>query len=250
MRGIDAHPDHTRRRLRASVSVTVSLEFLLGLDGAPKPLLEHFGALPTSTVHRLICNGDLTRVVLDAATGLPLDVGRASRLAKRRQRHALKVIFRHCAFPGCTVPFRFCEIHHLDWWSRGGDTDLALLAPYCWTHHHFLHEGGFTVIRHTTAEGSRLVHYRPDGTEIPDPDQPRNQALEQLRLDVHPTGQTSPAQAAADQRYVEVVPDAEDRERHETQARLRLELGTADTGPPTACPRAGPARLVGCNPRS
>jgi hypothetical protein len=210
LRGIDTHPNHTRRRLRASVSITVSLDFLLGLDGAPRPLLEHFGAIPAPTAHRLICDGDLTRVVLDAATGLPLDLGRASRLAKRRQRHALKVIFRTCAFPGCTVPFRFCEIHHLHWWSRGGDTDLALLAPYCWTHHHFLHEGGFTVNRHTGTDGSRLIHRRPDGNEIPDPDQPLQHTVAQLKLD-HPPPSTAspPTHVHAHQRHVEVIRTAD-----------------------------------------
>jgi hypothetical protein len=184
MRGIQAEPDHAVGRLRPQVSITVSLETLMGLPGAPKPLLAHFGVLPMPTVHRMICDGDLARVVLDAATGLPLDHGRNTRLARKRQRRALQAIFRHCAFPGCAVPFRFCEIHHLDWWSRGGHTDLHLLVPYCWSHHHFLHQYGFTVRRETTPDGERLLHRRPDGTAIPDPHQLVRRAVDQLRLEV------------------------------------------------------------------
>jgi hypothetical protein len=184
MRGIQAKPDHAAGRLRAQIAITVSLETLMGLEGAPKPLLAHFGVLPMPTVQRMVCDGDLGRVVLDSVTGLPLDVGRNSRLAVKRQRRALQAVFKHCAFPGCTVPFRFCEIHHLDWWVRGGPTDLRLLVPYCWTHHHFVHEGGFTVTRTPTPAGDRLVHRRPNGSEIPDPAQPLRRAVEQLRLDV------------------------------------------------------------------
>ena len=183
LRGISPRADHESGRLRPQVSVTVSLETLMGLEGAPKPLLDHFGVLPRVTVQRLICDGDLARVVLDAATGLPLDVGRNARLAEKRQRRALKAIFRHCAFPGCGVPFRFCEIHHIDWWSRGGPTDLRLLVPYCWTHHHFLHEGGFSVSRLGDGEGGRLVHRRPDGTAVPDPQPLVRAAVEQLTFE-------------------------------------------------------------------
>ena len=186
LRGIRPQADHESGRLRPQVSVTVSLETLMGLEGAPKPLLDHFGVLPMPTVHRLICDGDLVRVVLDVATGLPLDVGRNSRLAEKRQRRALKAIFKHCAFPGCTVPFRFCEIHHVDWWCRGGATDLRLLVPYCWTHHHFLHEGGFSVARLGDGDSGRLIHRRPDGNVIADPGHAVRAAVEQLTFEQAP----------------------------------------------------------------
>jgi hypothetical protein len=168
-------------RLRPQVALTVSLEWLAGLPGAPGPLLAHFGAVPSATVHRLVCDGDLTRVVTDTATGLPLDVGRRARLAVRRQRRALATVFWQCAFPGCEVPFRFTEIHHRDFWCKGGKTDLDLLVPYCWLHHRFVHEFGFTVTR--GADG-HLVHRRPDGGLIPDPAKPLRQAEAQLKLDV------------------------------------------------------------------
>lgn len=186
LHGIGADTDPGASRLRPQVSLTVSLETLAGLGG-PKPLLAHYGVVPTDTARRLCCDGALARVVLDTATGLPLDVGRSHRLATRRQRKALRALFRHCVFPGCTVPFRFCEIHHLDWWSRGGGTDLPLLLPYCWAHHHFLHEGGFTV----TKCGDRLTHRRPDGQPLPDPGPPLQHALQQLNLDA-PTSASRP----------------------------------------------------------
>jgi hypothetical protein len=190
--GVLAAGFRRRGRLRPQVAVTVSLEWLAGVPGAPAPLLAHFGAVPSPTAHRLVCAGDLTRVILDSATGLPLDVGRRARLAVRRQRRALAAVFRCCAFPGCAVPFRFTEVHHRDFWCKGGNTDLDLLMPYCWTHHRFVHEFGFTVTR---GPDGQLVHRRPDGALIPDPGQPLRQAEAQLKLDLlgdQPTGTDPP----------------------------------------------------------
>ncbi|HET7328127.1 MAG TPA: HNH endonuclease signature motif containing protein [Nocardioidaceae bacterium] len=173
-----------RGRLRAQIAATVPTEYLAGMPGAPKPLLAHFGLIPSATAHRLVCDGDLTRVILDTATGKPLNVGRRHRLAVARQVRALGVAFRHCAFPGCEVPFRFTEIHHRDWWCRdNGATDLDLLLPYCWTHHHFVHEYGFTVTKHH----GQLVHRRPDGRTIPGPDQFLRAAVTQLSIDTATT---------------------------------------------------------------
>jgi hypothetical protein len=189
--GVLAAGFRRRGRLRPQVAVTVSLEWLAGMPGAPAPLLAHFGAVPAPTAHRLVCAGDLTRVILDSATGLPLDVGRRARLAVRRQRRALATVFRCCAFPGCEVPFRFTEVHHRDFWCKGGKTDLDLLVPYCWEHHRFVHEFGFTVTR---GPDGQLVHRRPDGKLIPDPAQPLRQAEAQLKLDIFgdPSSGTDP----------------------------------------------------------
>ncbi|MPZ97399.1 MAG: DUF222 domain-containing protein, partial [Propionibacteriales bacterium] len=188
LRGIGADHDPDASRLRPQVCVTVTTDQTPTDESHPdqahrrgrvRARLEHFGPIPSPTAERLSCDGDLYRVVLDTATGLPLDVGRRSRLATRRQRRALKTVHTACAFPGCAVPFRFCEIHHVDWWSHGGRTDLALLVPYCWAHHHFLHEGGFTV----TKTEDQLTHHRPDGAPLPDPGPPLRRAQTQLTLD-------------------------------------------------------------------
>jgi hypothetical protein len=54
-------------------------------------------------------------------------------------------------------------------------------VPYCWEHHRFVHEFGFTVTR---GPDGHLVHRRPDGGLIPDPATPLRQAEAQLRLDL------------------------------------------------------------------
>nr|MDQ4008335.1 hypothetical protein [Actinomycetota bacterium] len=51
-----------------------------------------------------------------------------------------------------------------------------------------VHEGGFTVAREETTDGLRLVHHRPDGVEIPDPEPVVRRAVTQLTFDTQPPG--------------------------------------------------------------
>ncbi|MPZ60783.1 MAG: DUF4260 family protein [Propionibacteriales bacterium] len=75
-----------------------------GLSGAARPAgsrarLERFGPIPTVTAQRLVCDGLLTRIILDPATGSPLEAGRTSRLTNAGQDKALAAVYTTCAFP-------------------------------------------------------------------------------------------------------------------------------------------------------
>ena len=48
-----------------------------------------------------------------------------------------------CAFGGCRRPVR--ELHHVQWWSRGGATSLDNAAWLCAFHHWLVHEGGWSM---------------------------------------------------------------------------------------------------------
>jgi hypothetical protein len=50
---------------------------------------------------------------VDALPGT-LDLGRASRLANRAQRRALRALYAACAIPGCPVGYDHCKLHHLE----------------------------------------------------------------------------------------------------------------------------------------
>ena len=39
----------------------------------------------------------------------------------------------------------FLEGHHFEHWADGGDTSLENLGLLCSTHHHYVHEYGYTV---------------------------------------------------------------------------------------------------------
>jgi hypothetical protein len=100
--------------------------------------------LPPATVRRLACEAMIIPLVM-GGDSVPLDHGRARRLATRAQRRALRAAHRTCVVPGCTVAFDWCQIHHLRDWLLGGVTDLADLAPLCHRHHHMVHEGAWTL---------------------------------------------------------------------------------------------------------
>jgi hypothetical protein len=95
-------------------------------------------------LRRLACEADIIPITVDE-WGVPLDMGRRVRLATEHQRFALRAIHETCAVSGCSVPFDWCEIHHLCPWEAGGRTDLANLVPLCGYHHHLVHDGAATV---------------------------------------------------------------------------------------------------------
>ena len=75
-----------------------------------------------------------------------LDFGRATRLANRAQRRALRGLYATCAIPGCGVRYSRTKLHHIIWWRHGGSTDLANLLPVCEVHHQKIHHDGWLII--------------------------------------------------------------------------------------------------------
>ncbi|GFK19726.1 HNH endonuclease signature motif containing protein [Corynebacterium glutamicum] len=74
-------------------------------------------------------------VLLDGATGQPLNVNRMQRSANLTQRIALFASELVCSAPNCDRPQLECEVHHLDPWIRGGLTNLVNLTHQCFNHH-------------------------------------------------------------------------------------------------------------------
>lgn len=64
----------------------------------------------------------------------PVDAFRTQRIANDKQRAILKAKFRECVWPGCSVPFDDCQIHHIEAWNHGGYTNLQNLVPLCAYH--------------------------------------------------------------------------------------------------------------------
>ncbi|WP_286690565.1 HNH endonuclease signature motif containing protein, partial [Aeromicrobium sp. REDSEA-S38_B2] len=82
--------------------------------------------------------------ILTAGKHTVLDVGRTHRLATPHQRKA--VVNRQdgtCAGPGCHGPV--VHVHHIEYWSDGGPTDLANLIGLCPRCHAAVHQGFFTI---------------------------------------------------------------------------------------------------------
>jgi len=100
--------------------------------------------ISATTARTLAAEANIIPAVLGGA-GEVLDLGRARRLFSPAQRHALAEQHGGCAFPGCGHPPSYTEAHHLQWWSRGGPTDLANGIPLCSFHHHRIHDDGWEI---------------------------------------------------------------------------------------------------------
>ena len=123
--------------------------------------LDNGQPLHTSTVLRMMCTSP-SQLMLHAADGRPLDLGRSRRHASRRQRRALRVRDGGCRFPGCTQRHRLIP-HHVIWWSRLGPTDMDNLVLICPTHHRAVHELGYLV---QGLGAGRFTFHRPDGSRL------------------------------------------------------------------------------------
>lgn len=125
--------------------------------------VEGQGPIEPATAARLACSATLIGVVLDA-DGTPLSLGRATRLATRAQRRALKVRDHNvCQFPGCHQTSHL-DAHHLVPWSHGGPTNLDNMVLLCRRHHVAVHEGGVIIRRQL---GPARCHFAlPDGEPI------------------------------------------------------------------------------------
>ncbi len=137
----------------AAVGVLIDYDTLVGRteahpDGARRVAETQGGTpIPAETIRRIACDLGIIPIVL-GGDSQPLDVGRERRLATRAQRMALRAQYPTCAMDQtCNVPFDDCQIHHVDPFSQGGRTDLRRMCPGCDTHHHLIHEGGWTLTR-------------------------------------------------------------------------------------------------------
>ena len=150
------------------VTVTVDLaRFEAGLGGdLTMPGSDTSVLLPSQSVRRILCDSDVTTVVVRPSGAAGSDrcgstvgnllleasrevlyVGRAERVVPPRLRRALEARDGHCRFPGCQAHVRRCHAHHVLEWENGGSTDIDNCVLLCVRHHHAVHEGGWTLSR-------------------------------------------------------------------------------------------------------
>src|SRR5438067_13550700 len=142
-----------RNRVRPHITVNTTVEGLKGELGAAASELQPGMPVSSKTVQRLACDGTLARIL--KADSVVVDVGRATRAVSPAQWRALKARHRTCAAPGCDRPINWTSPHHVEFWGRGGKSDLDNLLPLCYFHHRLVHEGAWQVIR--AGEGMRVI---------------------------------------------------------------------------------------------
>ena len=96
--------------------------------------------------------------------GDPLWLGRTARDASTGQRAVLAARDGGCA--NCAAPAEATEPHHIEWFSRGGPTDIDNLALLCERCHHLIHDDGWQLHKH---QGQLTLRPPPPGTTPPRP---------------------------------------------------------------------------------
>lgn len=142
-------PSDGHGRVGATLNVHLDLQHLLnGLKSARLDTGVHISA---GEARPLACGAGIVSMVFNG-TSEPLDVGREQRLHTVAMQRGLSAQYDTCAAEGCERPFAWCEIHHLDAWSEGGETSLANGLPLCGFHHRRGHDDRFRQTRRSTGE--------------------------------------------------------------------------------------------------
>ena len=149
--------DRLHGKVAATVVATVDMEALRSGVGAVQ--LDTGDVVSAGQARRLACNAGILPAVLGGSS-LPLDLGRADRFFTEAQRVALATVYTECAAVGCDRPFSWCELHHEDPWSTGGQTDLDVAVPLCGYHHRRMHDPGFVTRVSTDDAGVKTVRLR------------------------------------------------------------------------------------------
>ena len=144
----------------AEIQVTATIETLKGMAGAAAAEMEFAPPIAATTVRRMACDCNVTRVLLDQDSTV-IDMGRSKRVISPALRSALKIRDGHCQWPGCERPASWCDGHHVVHWIHGGPTDLHNLVLLCRRHHRMVHEGGWSLIK---MDDGRIVTVAPTVT--------------------------------------------------------------------------------------
>ena len=122
------------------------LTVIMKTDGTSE--LEGYGPISPGTLKRLRGQDHVERRQVVDGCGVTLNFGRGRRINSEPQRQEIGTRFPFCVVGGCTVPIRDCEIHHLEPWQGGGNTDVKNGVPLCrHTHHPLVSEGGYVLAR-------------------------------------------------------------------------------------------------------
>ena len=112
----------------------------------------NFGSVRPQDIRILTCDSEIVGQIWNKHSSV-LDQRRTKRFFNRAQRRAILARDRGCQAPGCTIVAALCDIHHLEPWEFGGQTDIDNAICLCTYHHGQVHNGKWTI---RTIEG---IHY-------------------------------------------------------------------------------------------
>ncbi|UQE75907.1 HNH endonuclease [Gordonia sp. PP30] len=168
LRWVNAQSSHARPgSLRNQIVVTVTDEDLARQAGVAWTATGT--RMPVTDLVKIAADTVPYLAVFSTATGQPLYLGRAHRLASRAQRLALFARDRGCTAPGCTRPFTQTQMHHMPDWQDGGPTDIDHLGGACGKHNRWNGQqpGDWESKVLTGGPDTGRVGWRPVGREGP-----------------------------------------------------------------------------------
>jgi hypothetical protein len=127
--------------LPVTIIATATLDQLQ--SGAGHAVTASGAMLPISDLIRMARHAYHYLAIFDSHSSRPLYLGRSKRIATGDQRIVLHGKDRGCTAPGCDVPGYLCEVHHVDEWSDGGETNVDRLTFACGPHHRLIKPGGW-----------------------------------------------------------------------------------------------------------
>ena len=100
--------------------------------------------IPAGQLRLLACDATIIPAVLAGPSEI-LDVGRSMRTFTAACRKALLLRDVGCVFPGCHLPGKWAEFHHITHWCDGGPSDLNNGCVLCRQHHTLIHHSDWQV---------------------------------------------------------------------------------------------------------
>ncbi len=140
------------------------------IDGIDQPL-------PAAALRRLACDLQVLPWVMGSDSEI-LDWGRDKRGFTRAQKLALALRDGGCAC--CGAPVAWTEVHHIQWWSKNGPTDLSNGILLCAACHHRIHDDGWDIHIDGTGLDAKIWFIPPpwiDRTQTPRPGGKRRYTL-------------------------------------------------------------------------
>jgi hypothetical protein len=144
------------------VTVFVDAREAVDSNGETGVVLESGPRVGQQVLEAVLCDATV-EVTARSEEGIPMVYGRTQRTAPPALRRAL--LYRDglmCSADGCTSRHRL-QIHHVNGWAQGGETNPEDLVVLCWFHHQVVvHQRGYHIYRHP---GHGRIRFRA-------PDQP------------------------------------------------------------------------------
>ena len=148
--GPHSRPDVTLLMIADYDTVSKELRGLRYDDGLP---------VPADRIAKLAADAKILPAIFNT-DGDPLWLGRAKRDASAGQRMVLAARDGGCV--NCGTPVERCEPHHIEWFSRGGPTDIDNLCLLCERCHHLIHDDNWQLHKHDGRHTLRpRAHPRP-----------------------------------------------------------------------------------------